>query len=157
MMKSALLVVLLVACPACASIAQGKSGFLSESNARNRLLEESRSKAGMFENSGQLREAIEQWWIVDALSGAGSNAKSNIARLEDRSNSLVVAALDRAKKARAQGKMAQAQQAYLMVLQLAPAHADAMAALREMETTSMLKELKKRGAEGPAAAEIPIM
>ncbi len=145
-----LLLVLLVA-PARAQSETARPGFSSEANTRNRLLEEARSKAAIFERSGQLREALDQWWIVDALSPDGATAQNNIERLQSRIRSLTTDVLARGVKAKTQGKIAQAQQSFLMVLQLDPGNQDALSSLRDIETALMLKELKKYGAEGPAA------
>jgi hypothetical protein len=122
---------------------------------RNRMLSEARDKAVDFENSGALHEAVEQWWIVDALDPSANDGQRNVARLENRIQSLVADSLARGLKAQAQGRVAQSQQALLLVLQLAPGHSEALKALRAIETENMLRELRKRGAEGPAAAPIP--
>lgn len=129
----------------------GQSGFTSEANMRNRLVEEARAKAASFENSGLLREAVDQWWIADALSPAGATAKENIQRLEARIRTLTAEAAARGWKAASQGKTILAQQSFLMVLQLDPGNQEALKVLRDMETASIIKELKKTGAEGPPA------
>ncbi len=136
--------------------ATSHAAFTSETNLRNRLIEETRSKATALESNGQLREALEQWWVMDALS-TRENAQDNISRLQARIDKLSEEALARGLKAKSQGKIAQAQQALLMVLQLQPGQADAMAALRDIETDIMLRELKKKGAEGPGVTDVPVM
>jgi hypothetical protein len=139
------------------SVAASSGGFLSDSNARNRVLEEYRSQATSLESSGQLREALNSWWVVDALVPKNGNTLDNIARLEGKIKTLSTAALDRGQKFMSQGKTSQAQQQFIMVLQLVPGHAEALAKLREIETAITLKELKKKGAEGPAAEPVPTM
>ncbi len=132
------------------------AAFTSETNMRNRLIEETRSKATALESNGQLLEALQQWWVMDALS-ARVDAQENISRLQARIDKLSNDALARGLKAKSQGKIAQAQQAFLIVLQLQPGQADAMTALREIETDIMLRELKKKGAEGPGITDVPAM
>jgi hypothetical protein len=132
-------------------------GFLSDSNARNRVLEEYRSQAARLESSGQLREALDSWWVVDALVPKNGNTLDNIARLEGKIKTLSATALERGLKAISQGKTAQAQQQFMTVLQLVPGHTEALAKLRDIETAITLRELKKKGAEGPAAEPVPVM
>jgi hypothetical protein len=122
---------------------------------RNQLLNEARNKASDLENDGQLLEARNQWWIVDALSQTETSSQSNIIRLEGKIRSLATRALARGQAALAQGNVEQSRQSFLSVLQLVPGHLAAMNGLRKIESETMLRELRKRGAEGPAAAPVP--
>jgi hypothetical protein len=132
-------------------------GFLSDTNARNRVLEEYRSQAARLESNGQLREALDSWRVVDALVPGNGTTLDTIARLEGKIKSLSATALERGLKAMSQGKTSLAQQQFILVLQLVPGHAEALAKLRQIETAITLQELKRQGAEGPAADPAPVM
>jgi hypothetical protein len=141
---------------ASAGAVAAPSAFPSDETIRNRMLNEARDKAAVLENDGLLRDAVEQWWIIDALSPSDSDGQRNIDRLQSRIQSLASESFSRGLKAQKQGKTAQSQQAFITVLQLVPGHSDALRALKEIETGIMLKELRKKGAEGPAAPAGPV-
>jgi hypothetical protein len=152
---AALLIISLIGAVPSAALSR-TSGYPSDETIRNRILNEARDKASNLENDGLLREAVEQWWIVDALLPGNDDSQRNIDRLKSRIESLASDSLARGLNAQKQGKIAQSQQALITVLQLVPGHTGALKALREIETSIMLRELRKKGAEGPAAPAGPV-